>query len=241
MVCTAADLPPARLYLFDTSPAILADMAGQALPAGYVRRLRRFRYGPAVFKVDWALDGSIPWRDPRCLEASTVHLGGTLEEIAAAEAAVWRSEHHERPYIILCQQSEFDRSRAPEGKQTGWAYCHVPARSTVNMTSIIERQVDRFAPGFTDRILARHATTPADLEKYNPNNIGGAITGGVADLWQLFTRPVARLNPYTTPNPRVLICSASTPPGGGVHGMCGYHAAKTALRRLRRFAPAPLA
>jgi phytoene dehydrogenase-like protein len=241
MVRSAADLPPARMYLFDTSPAILADVAGRALPSRYVDRLRRFRYGPAVFKVDWALDGSIPWNDPQCLQASTVHLGGTFEEIAAAEAAVWRGEHHERPYIILCQQSEFDPSRAPEGKQTGWAYCHVPARSSVNMTGIIERQVERFAPGFTERILARHATTPADLEKYNPNFIGGAITGGAADRSQLFTRPVARLNPYTTPNPRVLICSASTPPGGGVHGMCGYYAAKTALGRLRRFALGPLA
>jgi phytoene dehydrogenase-like protein len=241
MVRSAADLPPARMYLFDTSPAILADVAGRALPPRYLERLRRFRYGPAIFKVDWALEGSIPWKDPQCLQASTVHLGGTLEEIAAAEAAVWRGEHHERPYIILCQQSQFDPSRAPEGKHTGWAYCHVPARSTVNMTGIIERQVERFAPGFTDRILARHATTPADLEKYNPNFIGGAITGGAADWSQLFTRPAARLNPYTTPNPRVLICSASTPPGGGVHGMCGYYAAKTALGRLRRFVPRPLA
>ena len=175
------------------------------------------------------------------MEASTVHLGGTFEEIAAAEAAVWRGEHPERPYVLLCQQSEFDHSRAPAGKHTGWAYCHVPAGSTVDMTDAIERQVERFAPGFRSCILARHVTAPADFEQYNPNYVGGAIAGGVADLAQLFTRPVARWNPYTTPNPRILICSASTPPGGGVHGMCGYHAARTALARLERFrASAPL-
>lgn len=235
-----ADLPPARRYLFDTSPADLARIAGPVLPAGYLRRLGRYRYGPAAFKLDWALDGSIPWRDPRCLEASTVHLGGTLEEIAAAEAAVWRGEHPERPYVLLCQQSELDPGRAPEGKQTGWAYVHVPGGSTVDRTEVIERQVERFAPGFRDRILARHVTAAADLERDNPNYVGGAITGGVTDLFQLFARPVARLDPYTTPNPRVLIGSASTPPGGGVHGMCGYHAARSALRRLHRFPVAPL-
>lgn len=205
-----------------------------------MRRLGRYRYGPGVFKLDWALDGSIPWKDPRCLEASTVHLGGTLEEIAAAEATVWRGEPPERPYVLLSQQSEIDRSRAPHGKQTGWAYCHVPPGSTHDLTAVVERQVERFAPGFTARILARHVMTTADLERYNPNYVGGAITGGVADALQLFTRPVARLNPYTTPNRRVFICSASTPPGGGVHGMCGYHAARAALRCLGRFAVSPL-
>lgn len=239
-VRSLTDLPPARVVLFDTSPAQLADIGGATLPAGYVRRLRRYRYGPGAFKLDWALDGPIPWRDPRCLDASTVHLGGTLEEIAAAEAAVWRGEHPERPYVLLCQQSELDRSRAPEGKHTGWAYCHVPPGSTVDQTETIERQIERFAPGFRDRILARHVTTPAHFERDNPNYVGGAITGGVTDLFQLFTRPVARLNPYTTPNPRLFICSASTPPGGGVHGMCGYHAARTALRRIHRFTSAKL-
>jgi phytoene dehydrogenase-like protein len=238
-VRSLADLPVARLYLFDTSPAQLAAIAEGVLPAGYVGRLRKYRYGPGTFKLDWALAGSIPWKDPRCLEASTVHLGGKLEEIAAAESAVWRGEHPERPYVLLCQQSEFDHGRAPPGKHTGWAYCHVPPGSTVDLTEIVERQVERFAPGFKDRILARHVTTSADLERSNPNCVGGAITGGVADVFQLFTRPVARINPYTTPNPRLLICSASTPPGGGVHGMCGYHAARTALGRLARFAPAP--
>lgn len=240
-VTSTGQLPPARVYLFDTSPNQLADIAGPVLPRRYLERIGRYRYGPGAFKLDWALDGPIPWNDPRCLKASTVHLGGTLEEIAAGEAAVWRGEHPERPFVLLCQQSQFDPSRAPEGKHTGYAYCHVPGGSTVDMTQTIENQVERFAPGFKDRILARHVLGPADFERLNPNYVGGAITGGVADLFQLFTRPVARINPYTTPNPRILICSASTPPGGGVHGMCGYHAAKTALNRIRRFEPASLA
>jgi len=231
-VRTLADLPPARVVLFDTSPAQLAEICGPVLPPRYVRRLRRYRYGPGVFKLDWALDGPIPWRDPRCLEASTVHVGGSLEEIAAAEAAVWRGTHPERPFLIVVQQSQFDPARAPAGKHTGYAYCHVPAASDVDGTDAIERQIERFAPGFRDRILARHRTTPADLERHNPNYVGGAITGGVADLSQFFARPVARIDPYSTPHPRVFLCSASTPPGGGVHGMCGYFAARSALRRL---------
>ncbi len=235
-VRSLADLPAARVYLFDTSPAQLAEIAGPVLPARYLRRLRQYRYGPGVFKLDWALSGPIPWTDPRCLEASTVHLGGTLEEIAAGEAAVWRGEHPERPFVLLCQQSQFDPTRAPAGKHTGYAYCHVPAGSTVDMTDAVERQIERFAPGFGELVLARHVTTPADLERDNPSHVGGAITGGVADLGQLFTRPVARLNPYTTPHPRLFICSASTPPGGGVHGMCGFHAAGAALARLPRVA-----
>jgi phytoene dehydrogenase-like protein len=239
-VRSLADLPAARIYLFDTSPAQLASIAEPILPRRYVRRLRRYRYGPGAFKLDWALDGPIPWRDPRCLEASTIHLGGTLEEIAAAEAAVWRGEHPSRPFVLLCQQSQFDPTRAPPGKHTGYAYCHVPPGSTVDLTTHIERQIERFAPGFCDRILARHITTPDDFERDNPNYIGGAITGGVADLSQLFTRPVARMSPYTTPNRRVFLCSASTPPGGGVHGMCGYHAARVALRRIHRVAARPL-
>ena len=231
-VRTLADLPPARVVLFDTSPAQLADVCAPVLPASYVRRLRRYRYGPGAFKVDWALDGPIPWRDPRCLEASTVHVGGTLAEVAAAEAAVWRGAHPERPFVLVVQQSQFDPSRAPAGKHTGYAYCHVPAGSDVDCTAAIERQIERFAPGFRDRILARHVLRPADLAAENPNYVGGAIAGGVADLGQLFTRPVARLDPYATPHPRIFICSASTPPGGGVHGMCGYFAAQSALRRL---------
>lgn len=234
LVRSFADLPSARAYLFDTSPAALAAIAAPVLPAAYLRRLRRYRYGPGTFKLDWALGGSIPWKDPRCLDASTVHLGGTLEEIAAAEAEVWRGGHPDRPYVLVSQQSEFDPSRAPAGQHTGWAYCHVPPGSTVDLTDVLERQVERFAPGFRERILARHVTTAMDFERYNPNNVGGAVTGGVADLPQLFTRPVARLDPYSTPNPAIFLCSASTPPGGGVHGMCGYHAAKSVLRRLER-------
>jgi phytoene dehydrogenase-like protein len=229
---TLAELPASRVVVFDTSPAGLARIAGDALPAGYRRRLGRYRYGPGVFKLDWALDGPIPWRDPACLEASTVHVGGTLEEIAASERDMWRGRHPERPYLILCQQSQIDPSRAPEGRHTGYAYCHVPHASTVDMTAAIEGQVERFAPGFRDRILARHALGPADLERLNPNYVGGAITGGVADAFQLFTRPVARIDPYATPNPRLFLCSASTPPGGGVHGMGGWWAARSAGRRL---------
>ena len=239
-VTSAADLPDARVYLFDTSPDQLSSIAGEALPSGYRRRLGRYRYGPGAFKLDWALDGPIPWRDPRCREASTIHVGGTLEEIAASEAAMFRGRHPERPYILLCQQSELDASRAPEGKHTGYAYCHVPGGSSVDMTEAIENQVERFAPGFKDRILARHTMSALDFQRYNPNYVGGAITGGVADVFQLFTRPVARLDPYSTPNPRVFICSASTPPGGGVHGMCGYHAAQSALKHIDRVEPGPL-
>jgi len=226
------DLPESRAVLFDTSPDQLARIAGDALPAGYRRRLARYRYGPGVFKLDWALDGPIPWRDPRCLEASTVHVGGSLEEIAASERDMYRGRHADRPYLILCQQSDFDDTRAPAGRRTGYAYCHVPHGSSLDRTQAVEAQVERFAPGFRDRILARHATPASAFQRYNPNYVGGAITGGVADVFQLFTRPVARLDPYSTPNPRLYLCSASTPPGGGVHGMCGYWAARSVLKRL---------
>jgi phytoene dehydrogenase-like protein len=231
-VRSLADLPTARIQLFDTSPAQVADIASAQLPNAYVQRLRRFRYGPGIFKIDWALDAPIPWSDPACLDAATVHVGGTLDEIAAGEAAVWRGEHPDRPFVLVVQSSLFDPTRAPAGKHIGWAYCHVPSGSTVDLTDVVERQVERFAPGFRDLILARHVMRTADLERYNANNVGGSITGGVTDLGQLFTRPAVRANPYSTPNPRIYICSASTPPGGGVHGMCGYHAARAALRHL---------
>ena len=227
-------LSNAPVVIFDTSPEQLSTIAGDALPAGYRRRLGRYRYGPGVFKIDWALDGPIPWRDPKCLEASTVHVGGTLDEIAASERDMYRGQHSDRPYLILCQQSQFDSTRAPEGKHTGYAYCHVPHGSTVDRTEEIEAQVERFAPGFRDLILARHTMNTVELEAHNPNYKGGAITGGVADALQLFNRPVTRIDPYATPNPRLFICSAATPPGGGVHGQGGYHAAQSALKRLRR-------
>jgi phytoene dehydrogenase-like protein len=227
-----AELSDARVALLDVTPRGLLALAGDRLPPRYRRRLERYRYGPGVFKLDWALDGPIPWRAGECARAGTVHLGATLEEIAASEEAPRRGEIAERPYVLLAQQSLFDPTRAPAGRHTAWAYCHVPNGSTVDMTERIELQVERFAPGFRERILARSALGPADLERHNANYVGGDINGGAATLTQLFTRPVARLSPYTTPLPGVFLCSASTPPGGGVHGMCGYHAAQSALRAL---------
>jgi len=229
-----AELQGTRPVLLDVSPRGLLALAGDRLPSRYRRGLERYRYGPGVFKLDLALDGPIPWRAEECTRAGTVHLGATLEEIAASEAAAWRGKIVERPYVLLAQQSLFDATRAPAGQHTVWAYCHVPNGSTIDVTERIERQIERFAPGFRDRILARSALGPADLERHNANNVGGDINGGAATLSQLFTRPVARLSPYTTPLPGVFLCSASTPPGGGVHGMCGYHAAQAALRFLDR-------
>jgi phytoene dehydrogenase-like protein len=227
-----AELGDTPAVLLDVTPRQLVAMAGEALPDNYRRRLERYRYGPGVFKVDWALDGPIPWRAEQCARSATVHLGGTLEEIVASEREPWRGSVSERPYVLLAQQSLFDPSRAPEGRHSAWAYCHVANGSTIDMTERIENQVERFAPGFRGRILARSALGPAQLEAHDANLVGGDINGGAADLRQLFTRPVARRSPYTTPLPGVFICSASTPPGGGVHGMCGLHAARAALRRL---------
>jgi phytoene dehydrogenase-like protein len=229
-----AELPRAKAILFDVSPRNLSRICGRQLPERYHRALQRFRHGPAVFKLDWALDGPIPWRAADCARAGTVHLGGTLEEIAASEAATYRGEYPDRPYVLLAQHTLFDPSRVPPGKHTAWAYCHVPNGSTADMTEIIERQIERYAPGFRDRILAKHAMRSTDYERYNANYIGGDIAGGVIDLWQLYMRPAARLVPYSTPNSRIYICSASTPPGGGVHGMCGYHAARAVLRTVLR-------
>jgi len=235
-VASLGDLPPARAYLFNVAPRHMAAICGTGLPAGYRRTLERFRHGPAAYKVDWALDAPIPWRSPACARAATVHLGGTFDEIAAGERAAWEGQHHDRPFVLLAQQSLFDPTRAPAGQHTAWAYCHVPPGSTVDMTERIEAQVERFAPGFRSRILARHVTTPADFERRNANYIGGDISGGVMDFWQLFTRPAARLVPYRTPAPGIYICSSSTPPGAGVHGMCGYHAARAVLADLARYA-----
>ncbi len=232
-VTSMGDLPPARAVLFDVTPRQLVAILGDRLPGGYRRRVEKYRYGPGVFKMDWALDGPIPWRSEECGRAGTVHLGGTMEEIAAAEDEVSKGGHPDAPFVLLAQQSLFDPSRAPGGKHTAWAYCHVPNGSTVDMTDRIEAQIERFAPGFKDRILARSARSPAALEEYNSNYVGGDINGGIQDLGQLFARPSLRLSPYTTPLRGVYICSSSTPPGGGVHGMCGYHAAKRALADMR--------
>ncbi|MEO8229697.1 MAG: NAD(P)/FAD-dependent oxidoreductase [Chloroflexota bacterium] len=227
------DLPPHRVALFDVTPRQLLGIAGDALPSGYRRRLARFRYGPGVFKLDLAIDGPIPWHAAELSRAGTVHLGGTLEEIALSEAAVARGQVPDRPFVLLVQQTRFDPTRAPEGRATVWAYCHVPNGSTADMTEPILRQIERFASGFRERVLASSASGPAQLEAYNANNVGGDIAGGRMDLGQLFTRPSLRLfDPYATGNPRIFLCSASTPPGGGVHGMSGFHAARSAARRL---------
>lgn len=232
LVASVDELPPARVYLFDVTPRQLLQIAGDRFPPRYRRRLENYRYGAGTFKVDYALDGPIPWRDPAVLRAGTVHLGGALTEIAASERAAWRGQHSPRPFVLLVQSSLFDASRAPAGKHTAWAYCHVPHGSTVDMTDQIEAQIERFAPGFRDRVLARSVHFPADLERYNPNYIGGDINGGVQDLSQLFTRPTLRFPPYATPARNIYLCSSSTPPGGGVHGQCGYFAALSALRRM---------
>ena len=231
-VAALDDLPRSRVALFDTSPRALERVAGSRLPDGYRRKLRGYRYGPAVFKVDIAIEGPIPWRNDAVARAGTVHLGGTFEEIAQSEADATAGRVNERPFVLLAQQSPFDRSRAPGTGNTVWAYCHVPRGTAIDFSEIILNQVERFAPTFRDRILKVSAISPADLEAYNPNNIDGDMSGGRIDLRQLFTRPVARLDPYTTPDPRLFLCSSSTPPGGGIHGMPGWHAAHSVLRRL---------
>ena len=234
MVSSLEELAGYGSALLDVTPRQFGQIAGDRLTSRYARRLGRYRYGPGVFKLDWALDGPIPWRAPEVGRAGTVHLGGTLEEIAASEEAAVSGWHHERPFVLLVQSSRFDPTRAPAGKHTAWAYCHVPHGSPRDMTDAIEAQVERFAPGFRDLVIGRSAMGPAEMERYNPNYVGGDINGGVQDLRQLFTRPVARLDPYSTPLDGVYLCSSSTPPGGGVHGMCGYWAAQSALRRNHR-------
>ena len=228
------ELPPARAVLFDVSPRQLRAICGDALPPRYLRALARFRYGPGVFKIDYALSEAVPWSAAAARVAGTVHLGGTLEEIVASERAVGRGEHSRHPYVLVAQQSLIDPTRAPPGAHTLWAYCHVPNGSDVDMTEAIERQIERFAPGFGRLVLARATRGPAALETENPNYVGGDIGGGMSSVWQLLARPVPRLNPYATPNAKLFLCSASTPPGGGVHGMCGFHAARAALRGALR-------
>jgi phytoene dehydrogenase-like protein len=222
-------LPSAQTYLFDVTPRQLLRIAGNHLPARYQHQLQRYRYGPGAFKLDYALDGPIPWQAQECTQAGTVHLGNTFSEIAESEWAVSHGKTPNKPYVLVAQQSLFDTTRAPTGKHTAWAYCHVPNGSDFDMTERIEAQIERFAPGFRDRILARHVLSPRNLEHYNANYIGGDINGGAQDFLQLFTRPTIRISPYTTPNRHIYLCSSSTPPGGGVHGICGYYAAQAAI------------
>jgi phytoene dehydrogenase-like protein len=224
------ELPSASAVLLDVTPSQVLQIAGKHLPERYVHGLRRFSYGPGVFKIDWALAGPIPWRDRECARTATLHLGNSVEEIEAAERAAWNGEHATRPFVLLAQPSLFDPTRAPRGQHTAWAYCHVPHGSTWDMTEAVERQIERFAPGFRERILARHTKNTAQLEQSNPNLVGGDISGGANHLRQLLFRPVGALDPYRTPKKGLYLCSASTPPGGGVHGMCGYHAAQSALK-----------
>ncbi|HEV7214101.1 MAG TPA: NAD(P)/FAD-dependent oxidoreductase [Chloroflexota bacterium] len=222
-------LPPAKATLLDMTPDQLLKLGGAALPEGYRRQLQHFQYGLGTFKVDWALDGPIPWRAAECSLAGTVHLGGTLEEIAAERRSLWANRPVESPFVLLTQPTLFDHSRAPQGKHIAWGYCHVPNGSAVDMTARIEAQIERFAPGFRNRIMARSIMGPAALQAHDPNLLGGDISGGESTLKQIVFRPAVRLSPYTTPLKGVYLCSASTPPGGGVHGMCGYHAARAAL------------
>lgn len=239
-VRSLAELPSARAVLFDITPAQLLRIAGHSLSAVYQWQLRRYRYGMGVFKVDWALDAPIPFTAPECRQSATVHLGNTLEEIAHSEKAAARGAYPDKPFVLLAQQSLFDPTRAPAGQHTAWAYCHVPNGSTVDMTTAIEQQVERFAPGFRERIIGRHTFNTREMEAYNPNYVGGDINGGLLDVTQLFTRPALRASPYRTSKPGLYLCSSATPPGGGVHGMCGYHAASRALRDVFGLQPPPL-
>ncbi|RCH56043.1 FAD-dependent oxidoreductase [Mucilaginibacter hurinus] len=229
-VKSLAQLPSSHTVLFDITPKQLMQIAGHKFSALYKWQLERYRYGDGVFKIDWALDEPIPFTAEGCRKAGTLHLGGTFEEIVASEKASGHGHHYEKPYVLLSQQSIFDDTRAPAGKHSAWAYCHVPNGSIRDMSDIIENQVERFAPGFKDIILAKHTFNTAQMENHNPNYIGGDINGGIIDIGQLFTRPALRLSPYKTSAKGLYICSSSTPPGGGVHGMCGYHAAKRALK-----------
>jgi phytoene dehydrogenase-like protein len=239
-VTTLNQLPSSRAVLLDVTPRQLLQIAGHKLSAIYKWQLRRYRYGMGVYKIDWALGAPIPFTAEACRTAGTVHLGNTFQEIEYSEALTWRGKHVENPFVLLAQQSLFDSSRAPSGKHTAWGYCHVPHGSTEDMTAAIERQIERFAPGFRERILSKHVFNSNEFEKYNPNYIGGDINGGAIDIRQLFTRPALRWSPYRASTKGIYICSASTPPGGGVHGMCGYHAAKRALRDVFNLPATPL-
>jgi phytoene dehydrogenase-like protein len=229
---TLAQLPSSRAVLFDLTPRQMGSIAGDALPDRYRAKLAAYRHGPGAFKIDYALSGPVPWTHEAPRRAGTVHVGGSAAEVAASEAATHAGRHAERPYVLVEQQSLVDSSRAPAGHHTLWTYCHVPNGSAVDMTERMEAQIERFAPGFRDLVLARHVAGPAWLEAHNANYVGGDITGGSHGGLQLIFRPTLQLHPYRTPNPRLFLCSASTPPGAGVHGMCGYHAAQSALRSV---------
>jgi phytoene dehydrogenase-like protein len=227
------DLPRADAVMLDLTPRQVLSVAGDVLPHRYRRALERFRYGSGVFKIDWALDGPIPWANADCTRAATLHLGGTLDEITHAERRVQTGRHADRPYVLFAQQSLFDATRAPGDTQTAWGYCHVPNGSTFDMTARIEAQVERFAPGFRDRIIGRHTMNTAAMETHDANYIGADIGGGVADLRQFMMRPTVGLHPWKTPVDGLYLCSSSTPPGGGVHGMCGWHAANDVINATR--------
>jgi phytoene dehydrogenase-like protein len=228
-----SELPASRSVLFDLSPQQVLDIAGDRIPGWYRRMAKRYRRGPGTFKVDYALNRPVPWLADACRRAGTVHLGGTLDEIAASEAAVANGKHANKPYVLVAQQSLFDGTRAPDGQHTLWAYCHVPNGSMIDMSARIEAQIERFAPGFGDVVIAKHVMSTESVEAYNANYIGGDINGGLQDIRQIFTRPVPLPNPYRIPTTNLYFCSGSTPPGGGVHGMCGYHAARSALKSLQ--------
>jgi phytoene dehydrogenase-like protein len=229
-VQSLSQLPSADAFLFDVTPKQLIQIAGDKFSSFYKWQLKRYRYGMGVFKIDWALSEPIPFTSPLCKQAGTIHVGNTFEEIVASEQLTADGNHSEHPFVLLAQQSLFDPSRAPQGKQTAWAYCHVPNGSPIDMTERIENQVERFAPGFRDTIIARHTMNAQQVQQYNPNYVGGDINGGVIDITQLFSRPALRLSPYRTSAKGIYLCSSSTPPGGGVHGMCGYHAAMKAMK-----------
>lgn len=231
-VASIDELPAAKAYLFDTSTRALATICSSRLPHNYVKKLNSFRHGPGAFKLDLALSGPIPWENEDCRRAGTVHVGGTLQEMIASEQAIWEGRMEQKPFVLVAQQSVIDSSRAPSGRHTCWAYCHTPPGYDGDLTDVILNQIERFAPGFRDLILATHVMSPRDFAAYNPNYIGGDIIGGVQSLYQLIKRPVISLDPYATPGAGIFLCSASTPPGGGVHGMCGFHAANSALRRV---------
>ncbi len=228
-VTSLAELTGAGAIFLDLTPRQVIAIAGSALPEPTRADFARYRYGPGAFKIDWALSSPIPWRNPQCSNAATVHLGGTLAELVKSEAAPWGGMHAERPFVLLVQPSLFDATRAPAGRHTAWAYCHVPNGSAIDMVSRIESQIERFAPGFRDVVLARSTMSPAGLETYDANLVGGDVGGGANILRQIIFRPVVRRNPYEIGIPSVYLCSSSTPPGGGVHGMCGYHAARAAI------------